>query len=351
VLLEIGHISALALSEDGSIAAGGGASGRVRLLRTDGTGSPGDIGDGGSEVFSIAFSQDDRLLAVGYASGNVWLGDVNRSEVPVRFSVGKSPVNALEFAQSAGDQLWVATDGHIEVWHPRFNHPPLLSLRSPREGSTDEREPVLAILAIDDWALHSISATLNGREILSRSYEHKPGVDGPGHSRDTVEIRQSGLISLREGGNTISVKAVDCDGDDTRIESVFVRYVPQPKPAPDTHRKPVDTGISTALDTVVNNLEQRYFDAEFEEVVTGLARTIPELEKGNPDSHKNALLVKSYVLLGCASLGLGNEEEARRALSRALEMEPELEVEPDLDSPKVREILSDLRSGQGNATD
>ncbi len=95
----------------------------------------------------------------------------------------------------------------------------------------------------------------------------------------------------------------------------------------------------TEIDSLLDNVKQHYYDGEYQ-------KAIEELEKakefvGRSES-KNR--VEAYSYLAYSYIAFGKVDEAKEAFKKALEADPELELDPAMVSPKIIGVFDEVKA-------
>jgi hypothetical protein len=96
------------------------------------------------------------------------------------------------------------------------------------------------------------------------------------------------------------------------------------------------------LDAIVSEVENLVLEAHFHTAV-GVARTARTwVDAASAGPELRARRARLQVLVATAHVALGNEQEAKESLRRALALDPYLALDSATTSPKLLRLLNDL---------
>jgi len=120
-------------------------------------------------------------------------------------------------------------------------------------------------------------------------------------------------------------------------------FVIRPKPAVTERPKP-DFG---PVDRALEQADQNVAAARFEEAIELAAQARKQLQGRGESGDTLERRARLEVIVATAQIALGRNDEAKESFGRALEAKPELELDASLTSPKILQLMAEVRKSRG----
>ena len=166
----------------------------------------------------------------------------------------------------------------------------------------------------------------------------------PGSSAALAGLRRTPLVAMH-APPVVTREPDDSPGNAWQQLShpLLLHAQPRPAPAPVARAPQPAAPDTSAFDRALREVEDRVRGAQFEAALASAdqGRTAAAALGANADPARTAQL---EVLAATAALALGRAGDAQQSLARALDADPDLELDPSSTPPKVVRALAAARA-------